>query len=439
MIPHNNRFDYNLDSEKLQWIQDNRHLCIIPYVEVDTRKIHIKPCCHYDSFDSDKIAAFDFSSDEKFDFHNPNGRIVEIKKNIESAAVDKNCHFCHTQESNNQISSRVRQLLQHSSDDITKWLTDKKLNEFTNIITFGNECNMACRMCGSFNSNLYESIWTGKKKPIRNISDDPRVWEILKSSIKSQIDSNYEVYRIVVIGGEGTIQEDLYKLADWLIDEKLSDKINLQITTNGSVFLDEVFKKWCKNFKHLSFGISVDSAHADNFRYVRYPVKFEKISNNLQNFKNLSANYHNTNFYITPLFYINNIAYLKDFLDYFEEFDQQGVLSINDNTLTDPTYLQLKNLPMTIKQQLIKQITPLIDAYGVLDRNEMFKLSVQSMVDQLEIDDFSIESWKQYLSTSARWDKLTNTDISFHNKKLWDLFSEDDKALYYQYKNDHNN
>jgi hypothetical protein len=92
-----------------------------------------------------------------------------------------------------------------------------------------------------------------------------------------------------------------------------------------------------------------------------------------------------------------------------------------------------------VKQQLIKQITPLIDAYGVLDRNEMFKLGVQSMVDQLEIDDFLIESWQQYLSTSARWDKLTNTDISFHNKKLWDLFSESDKALYYQYKNDHNN
>jgi len=441
MIPHNNQFDYKLDSKKLQWIQHNKHLCIIPYIEVDTRSIYINPCCHYDSLDSDKFAAFDFNHfiGSKFDFDNPNGRIVEIKKNIESTTLDKNCNFCHKQESNNQISSRVRQLLQHSSDDITDWLTNKKLNEFTNIVTFGNECNMACRMCGSHNSNLFESIWSGNKKskPIRNISDDPKVWEVLKSSIRSQIDSNYEVYRIVVLGGEGTIQADLYKLADWLIAEKLSDKVNLQITTNGSVFLDEVFKKWCKNFKHLSFAISVDSAHADNYRYVRYPVKFEKISNNLQHFKNLSAKYHNMNFHITPIFYINNIAYLKDFIDYFEQFDQRGTLSINDNTLSDPTYLQLKNLPMAIKQQLIKQISPLIDGYRVLDRNEIFKLSIRSMLDQLEIDNFSIESWKQYLSTSARWDKLTNTDISFHNKKLWDLFSEDDKALYYQYKNDH--
>ena len=143
------------------------------------------------------------------------------------------------------------------------------------------------------------------------------------------------------------------------------------------------------------------------------------------------------NFYIAPIFYINNIAYLKDFIDYFEQFDQKGTVSINDNTLSDPTYLQLKNLPMAIKQQLIKQIAPLVDGYRVLDCNEVFKLSIRSMLEQLEIDNFSIESWKQYLSTSARWDKLTNTDISFHNKKLWDLFSADDKALYYQYKNDH--
>ena len=60
------------------------------------------------------------------------------------------------------------------------------------------------------------------------------------------------------------------------------------------------------------------------------------------------------------------------------------------------------------------------------------------MLEQFKIDSFSMEDWKQYLSTTAKWDKLTNTDISFHNKKLWDLLSDDDKALYYQYKNKHN-
>jgi len=426
MIPYSDKYDYNLESEKSQWIQDNKHLCIVPYIESDTRPDHINPCCHYSK------------PSDTFDFDNPNNRIIKIKNNIESNAVDENCHHCHNQEANNQISTRVRQFLQHSSTELTEWLTTKKTNEYTNVITFGNKCNMACRMCSPRNSNLYESIWLGKKLPYKNMSDEPRLWEVLKSNIRDQHAGSTGVYRIIVMGGEGTVQEDLYKLTDWLIDEKLSNKINLQIATNGSVFLDEVFEKWCKNFKHLSFSISVDSAHVDNFQYVRYPVKFAKINNNLQNFKNLSNRLPNLNFFITPTFYINNIAYLKDFLDYFEKFDEAGVLSIRDNSLFRPSYLRVGNLPMAIKQQLLDQITPLVNAYGLLDRNEMFKTSINSMLEQFKIDSFSMEDWKQYLSTTAKWDKLTNTDISFHNKKLWDLLSDDDKALYYQYKNKHN-
>jgi hypothetical protein len=140
-------------------------------------------------------------------------------------------------------------------------------------------------MCDGSVSSLYASIWDNKKQIVKNLSDNLEYWEYLQSDIRQKIQNRGEVYRITVMGGEGTIQKDLYKLANWLIDEKLSDQVHLQIGTNGAVFLDEVFDRWCKNFRHLSFAISVDSTNADNFSYVRYPVKFAKISKNLQSFK----------------------------------------------------------------------------------------------------------------------------------------------------------
>jgi organic radical activating enzyme len=425
MIPHSNKFD--LESERLQWVQDNKHICVVPYIESHVGGKFINPCCHYDQ-----------GFKETLSLDSIRQPMIIIKNNIESAQIDKNCNFCHQQESNNQISERVRALLQHSSPDITEFLTNKKVQEHTDFFTFSNECNMACRMCTGGCSSLYASIWDNKKQTIKHLSDNLEYWGYLQANIRQKIHDRGEVYRITVMGGEGTIQKDLYKLTEWLVDEKLSDQVHLQIGTNGSIFHDEIFDQWCKNFKHLSFSISVDSTNVDNFPYVRYPAKFEKISRNLQNFKELSNRYFNFDFYITPTFYINNIAYLKDFLDYFEDFDSESKrLAIRDNTLTQPTYLKLSSLPNYIKTQLVDQINKYIDNYSLIERNPWFKTSIDSMLGQLHIGDFSTETWKQYLNTTARWDRLTGTNITFHNKRLWDLFNDEDKSLYQQYKSNH--
>jgi organic radical activating enzyme len=418
MIPHSNKFDLTLDRE--QWIKDNPSVCVAPYAETQYRLNYISPCCHYDARGTESNGINRF--------------IIQVKSNIESGFVDKSCNFCHSQESRGQLSGRVRDLISYNSEQIVDFLKNKKIKEHTDVFTFGNKCNMACRMCNEKSSSLYDSIWNRKKNiNIESISLNAEYWEHVKSDIRYKIE-NTEIYRIIVTGGEGTIQDDLYKLTDWLIGENLSHRVHLRIATNGSVFLDEIFDNWCKKFKHLEFGISIDSTHADNFRYVRYPVKFEKIHQNLKKFTQLSETYHNVNILICPTFYINNIAYLKDFLDYFKN----STMAIRDGTLTNPIFLRLASLPTAIKQQLVDQLTPLVNGYKFLDLpvNRIFKLSIKVMIDQLRIDAYSEEVWKKYLSTSAKWDCLTKTDISVHNKKLWDLFSSDDKDLYYQYKYD---
>jgi len=420
MIPHSNKFDLTLERE--QWIKDNPSVCVTPYAETQYRLTHINPCCHYKP-----------TAKERMD-SNDNRSIIQVKRNIESGVVDKQCTFCHSQEARGQFSGRVRDLLTYHTKDIVDFLKNKKTREHTDIFTFGNKCNMACRMCHAQSSSLYDSIWNRKKNiDIVSISLDIDYWEHIKSDIRHKIE-NTEIYRIIVTGGEGTIQDDLYKLTDWLISENLSDRVHFRLATNGSVFLDEVFDNWCKKFKHLEFGISIDSTHSDNFQYVRYPVKFEKIHENLKKFSQMADTYNNVNVLITPTFYINNIAYLKDYLEYFKN----SKIAIRDGTLSNPIFLRLSSLPTPIKKQLVDQLVPLVDEYEFLNlpQNEVFKLSIAVMIDQLCTDDYSESVWKQYLSSSARWDWLTKTDISFHNKKLWDLFSDDDKNRYHQYKND---
>ena len=200
----------------------------------------------------------------------------------------------------------------------------------------------------------------------------------------------------------------------------------------GSVFHDDIFNQWCNNFKSLSFSISVDSTDDDNFVYVRYPVKFEKIHHNLQHFKSLAETHSNSSFSISPTFYINNIAYLKEFLDYFESFKISGRgVKIFDNSLSECDHLSLLALPLYLRKKIAQQIRDILSYnYSLFIDNPVFKQSVYSLLDQLTGDNFSESNWATYISTTAKWDRLTNTDLGVNNKKLWDLLSVADQAAY---------
>jgi len=412
MIPQNKTVDHRLDFDS--WSMDNPHICSIPYQEVHYELDHISPCCWYDtSTTADSV--------------------IEIKKNIDQGQVDKNCHLCHKQESTQQFSGRQRALKQLGPEQLDDFLENKKIKSFYMFFMFGNKCNMACRFCNAGHSSLYDSIWNTKKNIPTNIGNDPDYWNIIKSDIRTKLDL-YEQLRIVVMGGEGTIQEELYKLTDWLQEENLCKKIILQIGTNGSVFSEDKFRSWCDTFKRVAVAISVDSTHEDNFLYVRYPVKFEKIHENLQKFKLLAETTPNFDFHITPTFYINNIAYLKEFLDYFENFKISGrPIRIYDNTLFRPEELALASLPTVVKEKLAVQVQELLNHdYGIWKASFTFKKSMESILGQLQSTEFSSQIWNQYISTTARWDKLTDTSPWINNKKLWDLLSEHDHEAYEQ-------
>jgi len=412
MIPQNKTFDHRIDFDN--WSMDNPHICSVPYQEVHYELDHISPCCWYDT-------------------SGVSGGVTEVKKNIKLGQVDKNCHLCHKQESEQQFSGRQRALKQLLPEQLDKFLENKKIRSFYMFFMFGNKCNMACRLCNSEHSSLYDSIWNSKKNIPTTISDDPDYWDTVKSDIRTKVDL-YEELRIVVMGGEGTIQEELYKLTDWLQEENLCKKIILQIGTNGSVFSEDKFISWCDTFKRVAVAVSVDSTHEDNFLYVRYPVKFEKIHENLEKFKLLTETKSNFDLHITPTFYINNIAYLKEFLDYFENFQVRGrPARIYDNTLFRPADLALVTLPLATREKLASQVRALINHdYKIWTSSFTFKKSLQSILGQLESSEFSDKSWVQYISTTARWDKLTDTSPWVNNKKLWDLLSEKDQDDYYR-------
>jgi len=137
MIPTSNKFD--LELEKDQWIQDNKHICLIPYTETQYQRHQKNPCCFYK-----------FNRPPMGTSKDINHNVIEIKKNVETGQIDKNCKFCHDQEDTGQLSARSRSLLSFTKNltarEIREGISTKKFNEHTDFFMFRNKCNMACRI-----------------------------------------------------------------------------------------------------------------------------------------------------------------------------------------------------------------------------------------------------------------------------------------------------
>jgi organic radical activating enzyme len=419
MIPHSNKFDFVTDRE--QWIEDNKHVCTIPYKETHYRLGYANPCCYYQPTQG-LIAQ-------------PAAR---VKKHIESQQVDAFCSYCTKQEQNNQLSGRKRDLLDINKISLENFLTNKNFEEFSTTLVFSNKCNMACRMCSPGNSSLFGKLVGIKDYASSTISDNLQYWQQIKNQIRSDVDK-YKIYRLTVTGGEGTLQDDLYRLTEWLYEENLSQKIHLQILTNGSTWLADTYKQWCERFQQLTFSISIDSVNL-NYEYVRWPMQFDKIAKHLYQFAELGNQHNNFNYYFTPVFYANNVAYLPEWLDWFENFYKQGNdVSIFDGTLVDPNHYQILNLPTYIKQDLLSVIEPLPELnLKILDKNSTFRQSLNNIVTQLKTDcenspeqkNKQLTIWKEYLKQTAKWDLLTNTSLPISNQKLWDRLNSQDQLYY---------
>ena len=56
------------------------------------------------------------------------------------------------------------------------------------------------------------------------------------------------------------------------------------------------------------------------------------------------------------------------------------------------------------------------------------------LMGDLEFNSDRKNLWQEYLKNTARWDKLTKTDIEIHNKKLYNVLSEVDKSILRMHK-----
>jgi sulfatase maturation enzyme AslB (radical SAM superfamily) len=269
--------------------------------------------------------------------------IDSIRNSILAKERSPYCNACWAQEDRGLISDRK---LKNSAFD---FYTDKDIRYVEEDVRRGkykttmiktrisNTCNSTCVTCNSGAS----SAWAPLEKKIGLV---PAASE---SMTREQIDKMLDFKELIslnLIGGE-----PLYEKLNFYILEKLlehgNDKCFIQITTNGSVIVSESRKELLKKFKNVNINLSIDGV-GKVFEYMRFPLKWNDLLENLVFFKTLTENVsvsHTTSNL--------NVLYHHDTIEWFKKNN----LNYHFNPVIDPSYFRPSALPIAIKEEIFKK------------------------------------------------------------------------------------
>jgi MoaA/NifB/PqqE/SkfB family radical SAM enzyme len=265
----------------------------------------VKPCCFfYESvvFDQNFLT----NKKEKFD---------------SISGWTSNCGECKKQEQAGQASLR-----QASTD----WIPADELSSDPVAIDIhlDNECNAACVTC----AERFSSLWAKENSKLSNTG----YTKFNKTTTDNAIDQIVttvgltKLQYVKFFGGEPLFTDTHLKFIKHIPHP---DQVVLQYTTNGSIYpSEETLAAWTQ-FKLVIFSVSLDGVE-EQFDYVRWPLPWTKVSENLLRLKNTAP--------VNMMFRVEFTANLFNTY-YFDRLEQWVRDNFATNRLGDPTDLNIHN------------------------------------------------------------------------------------------------
>ncbi len=339
--------------------------CTFPYREIhlDSQGV-FGPCCQYTKRkNKDK---YDMSNVSSIKEYLKSPQLENIKKDLEKGIKLEQCRYCWRVEDTGVPSMRQRS----SHKDISK------IREF--FITFGNQCNTACRICNSTRSSLihkYDMLHADKieheqlKKELKTVHpwSEGKVWYTNVANDVVDILDGLEVIKIS--GGEPFINVHFDRFIDTLVNSgKKLPKI--MITTNGSFTIKQLKK--LKPFESVILLISCDALGKENYEHLRWPLKWDNFINNINSVFNLDFNVW-IEFQI--VMHNLNLKHLPDAVNYFKENFSKKSARVSFTTLNGADWYTVANSPKELREKICQELEKIeFEGYKIKpSKQEMIK------------------------------------------------------------------
>jgi organic radical activating enzyme len=179
------------------------------------------------------------------------------------------CNQCQQREEHKfRLSYREQSFLR---------IPDQVGNDLVNLeVQIDTECNAACIMCSDNLSSQWKKLNHKQNTAYKIIDTKPHTKNAVDDMIK-KLDLS-RLQSVKILGGEPFYTDTQREILD-LIPNKQS--VSLMYITNGSIFPDSYTVETWKQFQKIIIIVSLEDMD-ERYEYVRWPLKWHQVDNNLQ-------------------------------------------------------------------------------------------------------------------------------------------------------------
>jgi hypothetical protein len=329
-------------------------------------KAGVQPCCEWNG-DTFKGNILEYENSQY---------LKDIKNAMEEhdmSVISKTCKECIDQEKHNGKSART--WTEHYVNN-----GKYKFNAI-NKLDFrpDNLCNLKCRMCSPHSSSLIE----------KEMIDLGWIDSIEKRDVSDVFSLNLKDLQILkLIGGEPTINKNMFEIMDYLIKNDWAKNVNLQYTTNCTSINDFWLNKTAE-FQHVDVCMSID-ATGSCFEYIRRGAKWTHVAKNIPKIIQTADNYS-----FNIVVQTTNFAMIETWIEYFLEFNKDQV---NFNNLSG-VIGSINVIPDHIKKEKIQFLEKINHPIA------------QNAITYFENSKFDKDEFDKFWPYTEYRDILWNTDI----------------------------
>jgi organic radical activating enzyme len=365
---------------------------------------------------------------------------TEFRKDMFGDSLVSECSTCMYREELGFLSKRIRANYQtviftdkkHFDKSYTQstgyktFETSKVTGETSHTpfewhIDFGNECNLACKMCRPEESSKIGAQYRQwnlipvDSNIFNNWSDDDIAWNNLIRSF----DEAHNLIKLHIMGGEPLMSKKFLEFIDYVISTGRNKYIELGFVTNATLITQAHIDKF-KQFKTCNIEISLEALDKTN-DYIR---QGSNVDHTMKNVKMLLDN--RTDKLKLVMRSVPQLLNATSYINYIRWcYDKQ--VSVDSLALKNPAYLQVQVLPKEIKERLIPRYTELLEFFTGLktdtfttiisgrndtkivqileqEVNGMLRLLTAPEPPNVEELRYELVEWLQ------RWDKVYNLD-----------------------------
>ena len=334
--------------------------------------------------------------------------MAPVRSAMLSGQASTECNECHKMEKYGKVSGRQKQLLKTGitvTDFVKSCASSTFASEFekslphgqTDLrpldwqIDLGNHCNSACVMCVPESSSRlaaeFHRIGFIERLPPANWVEDDHKVDVFIDLLKETSGLAY----LHFIGGETLITPGFKRILQALVKQDFRDKITLGLTTNLTVWDEEINQLLCE-FKQVHLGMSIESMTPVN-DYVRYPSNIQSVTEVMHRWIDLSR----AQGWIPTLRTTPTALTAGELLGIyrFASANQVGIESCN--FLEEPHMLRMSVLPIEIRRHISDQLTQWIQQQDV-NPTQVVNHRDPNQVQQTILQDLT--SYVNYLNDS---------------------------------------